>query len=381
MGRCILHARPRPPATMSSIASRLALLSAVLLAASAHAVVVADLHATAVVVPDQSPDQRAKAFRTALAEVVLRLTGERAVVESAAVAPLLKAPQRYVGRFSYVQDPPAPAAGEPPLPATTVVRTLLQVRFESVALERALREAGLTVWGRERPRTLVWLVLDDGPERDLVGADDADAFVAAAATRALPLAWPALDPDDRAALTLADLAALDEAKVRAASTRHPSEAVLAGRALRAGNGWRGQFLWLMGDDFQRFDVAGPTADAIAAQAFDRLARDYVARYGVRNDALPTVVEVAVEGVADLGAYARVFDYLETLSPVRQVDLLGAVGEVLRLRVTLRGDLPTLERIIALDAVLGRSSEAPAANTLRFRLTPPAAGSTSHSTGP
>jgi hypothetical protein len=352
---------------MSRIASRLALLSAVLLAAPMHAVVVTDLHATAVVVPDQSNDQRARAFRAALAEVVVRLTGDRSAPESAALAPLMKAPQRFVGEFSYAQVPPAPAAGEPPLPNGTMVRTLLRVRFESIALERALREAGMVVWGRERPRTLVWLVLDDGPERDLVGAEDADAFVAAAATRALPIVWPALDGEDRAALTLADLAALDEAKVRAASARHPTEAVLAGRALRAGTAWQGQFLWLMGDEFQRFDVSGASAEAVATAAFDRIASDYVARYGVRNDALPAVVELAVEGVSDVAAYARVFDYLETLSPVRKVDLLGAAGDVLRLRLNFRGDVPTLERIIGLDTVFDRSREPPAADALRYRL--------------
>jgi hypothetical protein len=359
---------------MPWIAPRLALVCAALLAASASAVVVADLHATAVVVPDQSPDQRAKAFRAALAAVVVRLTGDRAAPDAPELAALMRAPQRLVGEFSYAEEPVPPAPGAAPRPAAAPVpmRTVLRVRFEAVALERALREAGRVVWGRERPRTLVWLVLDDGPERDLVGAEDADAFVAAAADRALPLQWPALDGEDRAALTLPDLAALDEPKVRAASARHPAEAVLAGRALRAGTGWRGQFLWLMGDDFERFEVAGPTADAIAAAAFDRLAGNYVARFGVRNEELPAVVEVAVEGVADVAAYARVFAYLQELSPVRKVDLIGSVGDVLRLRVTFRGDVPTLERIIALDPTLGRSTEPPAANALRYRFGGPAA---------
>lgn len=352
---------------MPPIPTRLALLLVASLAPMAHAVVVADLHSTAVVVVDQSPDQRAKAFRAALAEVVVRLTGDRAAPDAPELAPLMRAPQRFVGEFAYAQDPPPPAAGEPPPPVAGPSRMLLEVRFEALALERALREAGRVVWGRERPRTLVWLAIDDGPERDLVGAEDADGFVVGAAKRALPLVWPALDPDDRAALTLVDLATLDEARVRSASARHPAEAVLAGRALRAGAQWRGEFLWLMGDDFERFEARGATLDALAAVALDRLAGNYVARFGVRNDDLPAVVDVAVEGVTDVAAYARAFAYLQGLSPVRKVDLLGAVGEVLRLRVTFRGDVPTLERIIALDPVLGRSSEAPAANALRYRL--------------
>lgn len=362
MGGVFYTPAPSPPVPMSAIALRLALISTALLAAPAFAVVVEGLHATAVVVPDQSPDQRARAFRTALAQVVVRLTGDRGAPDAPDLAPLMRAPQRFVGEFAYSDEPVPLSSG-----AAVSMRTMLQVRFEALALERTLREAGRVVWGRERPRTLVWLAIDDGPERDLVGAEDAAPFVYAAAQRALPLRWPALNDEDRALLTLKDLATLDAPRILAASARHPTEAVLAGRALRAGRGWQGKFLWTMGDEVERFEVAGATVEAVAAAAFDRIAGNYVARFGVRNDALPTVVEVAIEGVTDVGSYALAFAYLQALSPVRKVDLLGAAGDVLRLRVSFRGEVPTLERIIALDATLGRSTEPPTANALRYRL--------------
>jgi len=388
---------------MSRSTLRLVLLTSTLVAAPAFAVVVADLHSATVTVKDQSADERARGFRVALAQVIVRLTGDPAAPNAADLAPLLRAPQRMVGEYAYATDPPPEAAvpgaampgaapppllpqTKPPAKSPTIAgaasvagaapavptRLLLQVRFEALTLERALRDLGRAVLGPERPRTLVWLAIDDGPERDLVGAEDAEAFVAAAASRALPLAWPALDDEDRAALAFPDLVALDEAKLVAASRRHPADATLGGSVWRAAGRWHGRFLWSYGAETERFEATAAKLEALADAAFDRVALACVARFAVRDAALPSVVEVAIEGVTDVVGYARAFGYLQHLSPVRSVDLLGAERDVLRLRVTFRGDLATLERILALDATLGRSNEAPAAGALRFRLAQPGA---------
>ena len=49
----------------------------------------------------------------------------------------------------------------------------LWVSFDGEAIERTLREAGQTVWGIDRPLTLVWLAVDWGRgEREVIAADD-----------------------------------------------------------------------------------------------------------------------------------------------------------------------------------------------------------------
>lgn len=357
---------------MTSSLRRIALLAVALLAAPAPAVAVADLFLSRVEVTDQSPDQRARAFRAALAEVVIRVTGDRAAPAAPELAALFNAPQRFVAEVAYVQDPPPPGPGEAPLAPGTPVRTLLSVRFEGAVLERALRDAGRAVLGRERPVTLFWLGIDDGPERDLVAADDADAFAAAALARGLPLAWPALDDEDRAAITLADLAGPDGAKVLAASVRHPHDIVLAGRASKGSRDWSGRFLLQLdaeGLDAVPIEVRAPSLELLAGNALDRVASELAARFGVRDDGVPTAIDVEVEGVADVVDYARAFAVLQKLSAVRKVDLAGSKDDVLRLRVTLRGDRATFERLVGLDRAFGRSTEAPSAGALRYRLAP------------
>ena len=73
---------------------------------AAPAVVVADLHSATVVVADQSPDARARGFRTALAQVVVRLTGDPSAPDAADLAPLMRTAQRFVGEYFYAVDPP-----------------------------------------------------------------------------------------------------------------------------------------------------------------------------------------------------------------------------------------------------------------------------------
>jgi len=106
--------------------------------------------------------------------------------------------------------------------------------------------------------------------------------------------------------------------------------------------------------------------------FDRIAALYATRYGVADAELPSVADVEIEGVTDVAGYAGTIAYLQGLSPVRRVDLLGAAGDVLRLRLTFRGDAAALERLIGLDDALGRSLEPPSPGALRFRLTASAA---------
>jgi BMFP domain-containing protein YqiC len=50
-------------------------------------------------------------------------------------------------------------------------------------------------------------------------------------------------------------------------------------------------------------------------------------------------------------YLGVIDYLESLSLVRRVEVEALEGDLLRLRVTVRGDRDLFGRVVALEAKL------------------------------
>ena len=97
---------------------------------------------------------------------------------SAALGPAGQDPRRYVQRFGFTAD------------------NVLQVGFDSASVDELLSNAGLPIWGRERPATLVLLAsMTDSSAassmRSELGAEAGDR--ADGALRGLPLKWPRLE--------------------------------------------------------------------------------------------------------------------------------------------------------------------------------------------
>jgi hypothetical protein len=121
------------------------------------AVEMAALYTAEVVVDDERYGSQAAAYREALEQVLLRVSGVELVSEPERVDLLFPEPAAFVVQFRSGAD------------------DTLAVSFDGEAIERVLRESGQTVWGTERPLTLVWLAVDWGQgEREIIAADDPD---------------------------------------------------------------------------------------------------------------------------------------------------------------------------------------------------------------
>jgi hypothetical protein len=344
------------------------LLVAVLLglAGPAAAVVVEGLHDVRITVPDQGAEARARAFRDALAEVLVRVTGDPMAPNAPDLAPLMRNPQRFLNRFSYAEEP------LPDAPAGTPVPLVMLARFDPVALERAVREAGRAVWGRERPLILTWFAVDDGSARHLVADDASEAAEAARVTarrRGLALRFPGLDAHDREALTFADLWGGFEDRIQAAVAPYAADLSVVGGVTRAGAGWQGRWLLVQRDGrIERRASQGATLAAAVAGVFDGVATELAAEYAVQADPGQLAeLELSVAGVSDVAAYARTVRHLEGLSLVRSVQVLRVAGEILTLRVVHAGAQRNLEQTIALGGVL--AVDASASGILRYTYLP------------
>lgn len=321
-----------------------------------RAAAVGGIHEAAVPVPDQSREAREAAFRTALQEVLVKVTGSRAAPAAPTLAGLLDTPSRYLASYRYEQETAVSEDG-----GAAEQRLLLHARFDSQAIARLVREAGLPLWGDERPITLVWLAVEDGRQRGLVGADDGaftDAarkgLLATAAARGLPVVLPLLDAEDRTALAFADVWGGFEDRLLAASARYGADAVLAGSLHRAGgDSWAARWLLLEGGQVHRWQAQPGVLDTALAAGVDVLADSYAARFALRprGEGGDLSVDMAVTGIAGLPAYARVLDYLGKLTPVRGVQVLGVSGNTLKLALVLRGDVQQLEQAISLGRLL------------------------------
>jgi uncharacterized protein len=314
----------------------LAVVPALMVAATARSVTVPDLYETAQPVEGS----REAAFVDALKTVVVRVSGQRDAV--ARLGAQLNNPRKYVQRFSFT------AAG------------VLEVGFDSASVDQLLIDAGLPVWGRERPATLVMLMVEDrdgtvravSPEQS---SPERDAISRVARQRGLPLKWPG--SHERMAAP-ADLTAAMQV-----AARYGANAVLLGN-MRAGFA-----RWTLLSSEGVSEVTGSLEDGV------HLASDTFARvFAATGSSLGTVL-VEVTGIGNLEAYAATLNYLENMTLVRGVQLEQVSGETLRFRLAVRGDAATLRRAIALDNRLvpvGTADANPAvagADPLAFRYRP------------
>jgi hypothetical protein len=175
--------------------SFLLILLLALIAAPIGAVEVASLYSAQVPFDQEERDPRALAYRAALVEVLLRVSGSELGSDPEMIELLFPNPTSYVVQFR-------PGADD-----------TLWVSFDGDAIERVLRESGQTVWGSDRPLTLIWLAVDWGQgKREIIGADDAqrrraearsidrnrllrERVLELAERRGLPIVFPLLEFD------------------------------------------------------------------------------------------------------------------------------------------------------------------------------------------
>lgn len=311
----------------------------------AIAATVTDLYEVSV--PTGSTGQDA-AFLEALKAVSVRVSGQRDAATR--LGPALTNPRQYASRFYSAE------------------RGMLQVGFDSVAIDKLLSTAGLPIWGRERPATLVLLNIrePDGSSRwadGQFGGAERDAVMRVARQRGLPLIWPTIDAQEQARIYAAGFKTAELLQIAA---RFGANATLLGFAQR-GSGNTLAVRWVLATEDGATELESVLEEGVHLAA-DTFARAYAASGSAVDNVL-----VEISGINNLAAYAAAVNYLEGMTLVRGVALEQMSGDTMKLRLAVRGDAATLRRSVTLDKrlVLQNPPEpgAPRPTFLQFRYQP------------
>lgn len=314
----------------------------------AAAAVVTNLYEASVPAGGRGDVARNAAFAAALRIVAVRASGQRDAGDRLSAATLADA-RRFVQRFGDNPD------------------GTLQVGFDGASIDRILAQNDLPLWGRERPMTLVWLSIEEASgQQTWVGlgtvAPEIRIAQQVADLRGLPLAWPAMDMEDR---MLANAVDGDQAGIRLATlaSRYRADGVLVGRARRAATGEL-SVRWSLHAGEKVQETVGSLPEGIQFAA-DQLARTYAAAAGAVQD---VVVDVAA--INDLQAYAETLNYLEGLTLVTAAAVEQVNGDTVRFRLQVRGDAALLARAIRLGArLVPNQTVADTGNRLTLRYQP------------
>jgi hypothetical protein len=167
------------------------------------------------------------------------------------------------------------------------------------------------------------------------------AFDGAAALRGVPLIWPSAADLQRNHLDYAGIAGATPAALADLAHKAGGDGVLIGRANGPSNAAVVRWTYLYQDRSAEFSGA-------AVEGVNRAADTYVQLYAVTGTLAPVDIEVA--GIADLKDYASIQAYLESLTFISHVGVIGLSGDTVRFRLTTRGG-SELQHALALNGRL------------------------------
>jgi hypothetical protein len=324
-----------------------------------RAAVVDWLYEVEVPVEDQSSTARRAATRTALLEMLTRMTGLVDVPLNDVVNGALSDPGRYFVQYRYEQR----RAEDGPEPT-------LVVRFAPAAITRLVSAARLPMWGANRPLVLAWLVTDGAGQREILGADSSHPVLlglqAQARRRGVALVVPLMDLEDQLAVPAAAVYGSVAQILEEGSRRYAADTMLIARVRRdPADRWVLQWEFWMRDSERELVVVEHDPGRVGATGADLVANELAARYAVYGGeaGVLKLQVLAVDSLQDYGGLMEYLDSLEFIDSIRVTEVGGA-------SVMLDLVTPTpWQRFVELLDLEGRLAPLPwATGTERYRLT-------------
>jgi hypothetical protein len=323
--------------------SFLLILLLALIAAPIGAVEVASLYSAQVSFDQEENDPRALAYRAALAEVLLRVSGSELGSDPEMIELLFPNPASYVVQFR-------PGADD-----------TLWVSFDGDAIARVLRKSGQTVWGSDRPLTLIWLAVDWGQgEREIIGADDAqrrrdearsidrnrllrERVLELAERRGLPIVFPLLDTTDLQSVSFSDIWGGFDDALLGASERYEAHSILVGR-IRPESSQRNRWSYYFGDEYRTWTgepefVVGLVADLLGEE------------FAISGNAPVESIDLTVAGIATVEAYGAVQKLLSEVNVIESYSIAQVEGDRIRYRVEALGGAERLSRALRFNGLI------------------------------
>jgi hypothetical protein len=316
------------------------------------AVANADLYSGEVDVLSQGEHDRGEAIPEALIQVLKKLSGQRDIHFSPALDAALSNAGRLVHSFRYKNVDRTNPDGS----ASRELR--LVVQFMRREVDMIVRQAGLPRWQQERPIVQIWVVIDDGRERKLQPFEYKyawDSIEDVAAIRGLPINWPELDEEEA---QLVDMRLIwggftDYLLERIA----PGDGVAIIAARREGPRW--SLRWSLADGKQTWIWSNGDQELMfaLAEGIHQIA-DYVATGNTIavSEQGSWFIDISIGELHSAEDYAACLGYLQNLSLVTAVEILGADPGRVHFRLQLNAKGNYLAGVFERGNVLFRSGE-------------------------
>ncbi|MCI2284095.1 DUF2066 domain-containing protein [Colwellia sp. MSW7] len=337
------------------------------------AVEVKDLYQASIAIDSQSSKDRAGALKKALAAVLLKVGGEKNVLDNDVIKNALGNYNSYLSQYRYQQKSLqiVDEKGSNKL-------LFLLVSFNQEKINTLFQEANLALWGSLRPKILLWLVDEHGLTRNIISSTSASNLPLVisefSSQRGLPIMLPLMDLTDANQIKLSDIWGRFQQPIKDASNRYLPEAIAVVRisdsslvALDYDNGttesdncgllctesrtkisnyvldWS-LLDWSLVEGQQKFSqqYQGNDPQALLQQGLADIT-ELIYQYYALSATSDNDYIIDVENIDSLNTYVEVFHFLDELSSVKSVILVSAKGSKRRFKLQLLG---TQEALLA-----------------------------------
>ncbi|ALS98435.1 DUF2066 domain-containing protein [Lacimicrobium alkaliphilum] len=329
-----------------------------LLSQSAGAALVQGLYEARVPIAQQSVKVQKQAAREAMAQVLVKIKGNKDVLDSQVIQSKLGQAEDYIRQYRFDNE-----KGQGYFIAS----------FDGDKIDDLVRAAGFAVWGNRRPSTLVWLAIEnpDTRERTLISelrrTEETLGMLDAARNRGIILNFPLLDIEDLNRVGVFDVWGRFTGQLLAASERYEVEVMLSARmyqveiadseAQPAETQWQLDWNYVMPGLQQEGTLTAKTKEDILRELVnhhaDILAMSFV---GEGNEQGASLVELQFNNVSDLDTYVRITRILQSLSVVSHASLEQLSGSVGIFKVRLSGSEQGLINAIGLEDRIQRQRD-------------------------
>jgi hypothetical protein len=321
------------------------MLGLLVLAGSAKASGPDQLYEAAVPVKNQSPATRAAALKEVLRSVAIKVTGLDVIPNSFFQQPLRL--EDLVQQFGY-ESRQRTQAGRPQLQ--------LWAKLDAVGVKQLIRQAGLPIWPEERPATLVWLAVEDPAGRQILAEGSEHPALTLlnelAERRGLPVVLPLMDLQESSLVDFDVVSAMQLEPLVSPSDKYGSHYVLVGHLQMLEKGlWRGRWKLIGENEQVSTTPAGPLSDVLAAginPLASRIAQQFSSLSYVDSE---QYIDLSIDDINGAADYARSLKYLQSLSLISQVDVVGADQQMVNFRLHTKADMASVLQVIGLGRVL------------------------------
>jgi uncharacterized protein len=275
-------------------------------------------------------ETREVAIGRALQAVVVKLTGSREARMSTIVRQSMASATNLASDVSVVQENDV----ENGIP---VYRQMLTAKFDPTAVDTIIGAAGLRYWTGDRPKPILWLVIDDGRGPRLVTSQQLSVvkpLATAGLERGMRFLLPAGTAPEQAAVN--SIMSLNTVALLPLTARYQNSSFLVGKVYRKQGAWSADWVlvrdgatvanWTATDpDHRRAIASGAEGSANALAKAD----GRYLPYGSAGKHL-----FVIDGVDSQADFLRMMGYLQGLPVVRRIEVLSAEPSSVRLMLDM-----------------------------------------------